>query len=61
MEKTRKLFFQAILVILAVVFIYTINYISDNRSTQVGSFAERDFAGVTLMEALCSVETSGRE
>ena len=62
MEKNRVMLFQVLLVILALVFMYTVRWFSESRMTEAGSFgAEGDYGNVTIADVFCSAESvSGR-
>lgn len=56
MEKNRAVFFQILLLILALAFILTVKYVDETRSTEAGSFGNEEFYGnVTVTDVFSAL------
>ncbi len=57
MEKNRLIFFQVLLVLIALIFICAVKYIAETRSTTAGSFTGDKFYGnVTVTDAFSALD-----
>ena len=62
MNESRRLFLQILLIVLALIFLFTVKYAYENQSTQAGAFGvEEKMGNVTVSEAFSTIFTGGEE
>ncbi len=60
MEKSRRIFFQILLLVLALVFILTVKYAYESRSAKVGNFGTgENMSNVTITDVFSAFYAGG--
>lgn len=61
MEKSRRLFFQILLLVLAIVFTFAIRYVYENQSARTGTFGEGEKVSNVTVSDVFSAFCAGGE
>ncbi len=62
MNESRRLFLQILLIVLALIFLFTVKYVYENKSAQAGAFGTgENMNNVTISEAFSAIFEGGEE
>lgn len=61
MESFRQIFFQVLLIILALSFTLCIRYLISTKSTTVGTFGEAEASNITIQDLFADISAERRQ